>query len=204
MNVAVCGIQLVDERGNVSRTSARFPTFSRFFSSAVGLNKLPGLLGSGVHMSDWRHDDTKKVDHVIGAFYLVRRGIYKLAGGFDERYFVCFEDVDLSKAIHDFGYTSCYLTNAKAFHAGGGTSRQVKAHRLFYSLRSRLLYGFKYFSLWQAWLLVVVTNLFEPCTRLVWCVILAGFQRVKHIWAAYRMLWLNIGHTLRGQGTYNP
>ena len=36
---------------------------------------------------------------------------------------------------------SLYLADVQAFHAGGGTSNQVKARRLFYSLRSRLLYA---------------------------------------------------------------
>ncbi len=203
-SVGICGIQLMDEQGQISRTCARFPTLSRLVSSALGLNKLPGLKGSGIHMQDWDHLSSSDVDHVMGAFYLIRREIFEHVGGFDERFFVYLEDVDLSKVVNDAGWHTHYLTEAQVFHAGGGTSRQVKVHRLFYSLRSRLLYGFKHFPRWQAWLLVAVTNVVEPVTRSAWCLVRGDFAGVKHTWAAYRMLWRAMGHILRGEGRYNP
>lgn len=203
-NVGICGIQLIDEQGRVSRTSARYPTLARLVSSALGLDKLPRLKGTGVHMRDWNHCQSEKVDHVIGAFYLVRREVFELLGGFDERFFVYLEDLDLSKRINDAGLHCHYLTEAQAFHAGGGTSRQVKVHRLFYSLRSRLLYAFKHFPRWQAWLLLAVTNIVEPITRSAWCLLQGDVAGAKHTWSAYRMLWRSIGHILRGEGRYNP
>ncbi len=202
--VGVCSIQLVDERGKVSRTCARYPTLGRLVSAALGLDKLPGLAGSGVHMRDWDHLDSHQVDHVMGAFYLMRREAFERVGGFDERFFVYLEDVDLSKVVGDSGWDSWYLTEAQAFHAGGGTSRQVKVHRLFYSLRSRLLYAFKHFPRWQAWTLVMVTNLLEPFTRSIWCLLRGDVVGVKHTWAAYGMLWRSMRHILRGEGRYNP
>jgi GT2 family glycosyltransferase len=202
--VGICGIQLVDEQGKVSRTCARFPSLGRLVSSALGLDKLPGLQGSGMHMHDWDHMDARQVDHVMGAFYLMRREVFKQVDGFDERFFVYLEDVDLSKVVKDLGSDIWYLTEAQAFHAGGGTSRQVKVHRLFYSLRSRLLYAFKHFPRWQAWTLVAVSNLLEPFTRSAWCLLRGDFAGVRHTWAAYRMLWRSMGHILRGEGRYNP
>lgn len=204
LKVGICGIQLVDEYGNVSRTCARHPTVGRLVSLALGLDRLPGLRGTGVHMRDWSHLDSRKVDHVMGAFYLVHREVFESVGGFDERFFVYLEDLDLSKVVQGAGFDSWYLTEVQAFHAGGGTSRQVKVHRLFYSLRSRLLYAFKHFPHWQAWTLVAVTNLLEPFTRSTWCLLRGDFVGIRHTWAAYRMLWRSMGHILRGEGRYNP
>lgn len=204
VSVGICGIQLMDEHGQISRTCARFPTLSRLVSSALGLDKLPGLKGSGIHMQDWDHLSSSNVDHVMGAFYLIRREIFEQVGGFDERFFVYLEDVDLSKVVSDASWHTHYLIEAQAFHAGGGTSSQVKVHRLFYSLRSRLLYGFKHFPRWQAGLLVAVTNVVEPFTRSAWCLVRGDLEGVKHTWAAYRMLWRAMGHILRGDGRYNP
>ncbi|WP_082925946.1 glycosyltransferase family 2 protein [Halomonas sp. G11] len=202
--IGICGIQLVDEQGKVNHTCAHYPTLRRLVSSALGLDKLPSLKGSGVHMKDWDHLSSCAVDHVMGAFYLIRREVFEQVGGFDERFFVYLEDVDLSKVVKDNGWYCWYLKEAKAFHAGGGTSRQVKANRLFYSLRSRLLYAFKHFPRWQAWLLVTVTNVVEPFTRSTWCLLRGDIAGVKHTWAAYRMLWLSMVHILRGDGRYNP
>lgn len=202
--VGICGIQLVDEQGEVSRTCARYPTLGRLVSSALGLDKMPGLRGSGMRMISWNHSDTRKVDQVMGAFFFIRREVFEACNGFDERFFVYFEEVDVAKRSRLAGWDSWYLTEAQAFHAGGGTSRQVKAHRLFYSLRGRMLYAFKHFPRWQAWTLVAVTNLLEPFTRSTWCLLRGDFVGIKHTWVAYRMLWRSMGHILRGEGRYNP
>ncbi|MCF6236228.1 MAG: glycosyltransferase [Gammaproteobacteria bacterium] len=190
--VGICGIQLVDEKGQVARTCAYFPSLSRFFTQAVGLNKLQGLRGSGVHMDEWNHYSDKLVDHVIGAFFFMRRTMFESLSGFDERFFVYLEDVDFSLRAKQSGWETSYLTEAQAFHLGGGTSSQVKAHRLFYSLRSRLLYGFKHFSPFQAWVFLGVTLFLEPLNRLVFSLLRGGTQDVSNTWRGYRMLYRDL------------
>ena len=85
---------------------------------------------------------------------------------------------------------------ACAFHAGGGTSHKVKAQRLFYSLRSRLLYGFKHFSIWQARVLVLVTLAIEPVTRTIFSAA-SGSESVFNIWRGYGMLYRDLPKILR-------
>ena len=87
-DIGICGIQLVDADGRVARSCARFPTAGQLVAAAVGLDRLvPGAF-PGFIMRDWDHQQSRRVDHVIGAFYLVRRSVFERLGGFDERYFV--------------------------------------------------------------------------------------------------------------------
>lgn len=202
--VGICGIQLVDEQGVVSRSCAHSPNFLRLISSAVGLDKLPGLKNTGIAMTTFEHLQSQKVDQVIGAFYFIRRNLFEFIQGFDERFFVYFEEVDVAQRSKTLGWDSWYIAEANAFHAGGGTSQQVKAHRLFYILRSRLLYAFKHFPRWQALLLVAVVLLVEPFTRSAWCLIRGDFVGIKHTFSAFRMLWRSMGNILRGEGRHNP
>jgi GT2 family glycosyltransferase len=174
-NVGIVGIQLINEHNKIARSCARFPSLNMFVAQALGLNHLPILRHLNTHMSDWEHSETREVDHVIGAFYLIRRSLFDSLSGFDEHFFVYLEDLDLSLRAHQAGWRSVYLTEAQAFHAGGGTSKQVKVHRLFYSLRSRLFYGFKHFSLASAWGLLFTTLVIEPWSRL-------GFSLFKGRW----------------------
>jgi GT2 family glycosyltransferase len=199
-NVGIVGAQLIDEYHQISRSCARFPTLAMFAAQSIGLNRLLGLHHLNMHMTDWAHDKTRSVDHVIGAFYLMRRSIFVALDGFDERFFVYLEDLDLSLRAHQEGYQSVYLADAQAFHAGGGTSRQVKAHRLFYSLRSRLMYGFKHFHPWQAWSLVLITLSIEAFTRTGFSLMSDGIAGVRNTWSAYGMLWRELGSILdKGQ-----
>jgi len=186
--VGVCGVQLVDGEMNVARTCARFPSLSRFIMLASGLCKIPIFYGTGIRMSDWDHAVTRKVDHVIGAFYLVRRDVFRRLGGFDERFFVYLEDLDFSLRASREQWDTVYLATAKAYHAGGGTSQSVLAMRLFYSLRSRLTFASKHLGRWKTYTLLCVMLTIEPLARLGQC--LARFDRsgIRSTLQAYGLL----------------
>lgn len=186
----ICGVQLVDEEGHVARSCSRFPSASGFVAHAIGLDRIIPALGH--FMRDWDHATTREVDQIIGAFFLVRRNVFEVLNGFDERFFVYFEEVDFSYRAKQRGWSSVYFADAQAFHAGGGTSRQVKAKRLFYSLRSRILYVFKHFSPFAAAATLLTTLLVEPVTRSVRAFGACSWLSLKETWAAYGMLfrWL--------------
>jgi hypothetical protein len=195
-DVGICGIQLLDESGHVSRSCARFPSVNGFLAHAVGLDRVFPRWGH--FMAEWDHAQTRDVDHVIGAFFLVRRAMFEALGGFDERFFVYLEDLDFSRRARNAGWRTVYLADAQAFHAGGGTSRQVKARRLFYALRSRLLYAFKHFSRAGALSVMLVTLLVEPFPRSVMALLRGSWSGLKETWSAYGMLWRWLPQGLSG------
>jgi GT2 family glycosyltransferase len=184
--VGIIGIQLLDEAGQVARSCARFPTASQFLSQALALDRWRPALGQA--MREWDHASTRLVDQVIGAFFLVRAQLFEQLGGFDERFFVYFEEVDLAKRARESGWDSLYLASVQAFHKGGGTSDQVKAHRLFYSLRSRLLYFDKHAG-WGARLLARwVTWVLEPLARLAQLLLQRRWVEISDLARAYAWL----------------
>ncbi|APO80681.1 glycosyltransferase family 2 protein [Pseudomonas putida] len=195
--VGVCGVQLEEVDGHVARSCTRLPTTMSFIAHALGLSRINPAMG--FFMADWAHDSDRSVDHVIGAFYLIRRELFERLGGFDERFFVYLEDLDLSKRVKEQGYSIEFISSVKAFHRGGGTSNQVKARRLFYSLRSRILYAFKHLGRTSGLAVMMTTILLEPLLRLV----SAAIKRngVVETISAYRMLyvwlyqWLSKGAT---------
>ena len=67
--VGICGVQLLDEAGQVSRSCARFPSAWSYLAHSLSIDRVFPQLGS--RMSEWAHTDSRYVDHVIGAFYLV-------------------------------------------------------------------------------------------------------------------------------------
>ena len=185
--VGICGVQLIDESDNVSKSCTRFPIAMGFVFHAIGIDRLLPKLGH--FMAEWSHDETREVDHIIGAFFLVRRVVFDDIGGFDERFFVYLEDLDFSKRARISGWRSFYIAEAQAFHAGGGTSNQIKAKRLFYSLRSRLLYSFKHFNFLGACAVLLTTLLVEPLSRSILALARLSWPALKETWAGYAMLW---------------
>jgi GT2 family glycosyltransferase len=187
--VGICGVQLVDADQRVLHSCSSFPTLCALLCQAVGFSRLAPRWFPGLHMQNWDHATTRQVDHVIGAFFMIRRAVFEQLGGFDERFFVYLEDLDLSLRAREAGWRTVYLADARAFHRGGGTSEQAKARRLFYALRSRVLYAGKHFSALGAGLVTAVTLLVEPWTRLLRSVLRLSPREAWETAAAYVLLW---------------
>jgi N-acetylglucosaminyl-diphospho-decaprenol L-rhamnosyltransferase len=163
----ICGVRNVDDSGAFSTSCARFPTLRIFLGQMTGLNRLLPRWFPPHLMLESECLESREVDQVIGAFFLVRRTLFEALGGFDPRFFVYFEEVDFSLRARQAGFQSYYLAAATAYHKGGGSSQQAKATRLFYSLRSRLLYGFKHYSSIEAFTLAILTLTVEMAARLL-------------------------------------
>jgi GT2 family glycosyltransferase len=182
----VVGIALVDAGGAVARSCARFPRARHFLAQALGLDRRWPRLGQT--MREWDHGATRVVDQLIGAFFLVRRKPFAALGGFDETFFVYFEEVDLSLRLRDAGWTSVFVPDARAYHRGGGSTDRVPGRRLFYSLRSRLQYGRKHFGLAERALLGAVTWLLEPLGRGVFLLGSGRAGELRDLVEGYRLL----------------
>ncbi|HEU0044525.1 glycosyltransferase family 2 protein [Sphingomonas sp.] len=165
---AVCGIKLIDETGHATQHCARFPTLATFAGLTSGADKVAPGLAPPLLMKDFDHLSSRDVDHVQGAFYLVRREVFEQVGGFDEDFFVYLEDLDLSLRIARAGYKSYYLADTSAFHRGGGTSGQVKGIARFYGVEARLLYARKHFDPAARRAHAALTYAVEPFAVFAW------------------------------------
>lgn len=188
-HVGICGIQLVDEFGNYTTSFARFPNNLLFIISALGLDKIQNLPAIHHLMNEDEREENSEVDQIIGAFFLVRKEVFVSLQGFDERFFIYFEEVDFSIRAKQVGYSSHYLADVKAFHKCGGCSDAVKSERLFYTMRSRLQYGFKHFSVMQQLALLVITLFIEFITRSIASMFCRSNSDLRETIAGYRKLF---------------
>lgn len=185
--IGICGIRLLDDEDNLARTCSRFPTPILFFSWMFGLNHLFPKRFGGLFLTENEIRESRSVDQVMGAFFMVRRSVFEALGGFDERFFVYFEDLDFSLRALFAGWGSYYLANATAHHTGQGCSSQAKAARLFYWLRSRVLYCYKHFGRIAGSLLLVGTIFIEPISRLALAIVHWSFQETRETLRGWAM-----------------
>jgi N-acetylglucosaminyl-diphospho-decaprenol L-rhamnosyltransferase len=190
--VGIVGIQLLDCTGKVSRSCARFPTFGRMVAASLGLDHLSPSVFPSHQMKEWNHLDTREVNQVIGAFMLVRRSVFERLGGFDERFFVYMEDLDLVLRMHRLGYSCVYLTSASAFHEGGATFRRVRSESLFFRLRSGIQYAFKHFGSLRGFAVLIFTIALEPIPRLAFAVWRKSWSDVTATIGAYVRIWKEV------------
>ncbi len=175
-NYGACGIQLVDRLNIPNRSCARIPTFTNFVYAALGLNVIFPKVLKGILKLEWGHANTQDVGHVIGAFYLVRTEIFKKLGGFDERYFLYYEDLDFSTTLKQNNYKIAFLADTRAVHIGGGCSQKIKAKRLSYSYLSKVKYINKHFPWYERIILNFLVIFVEPVMRSVFYILQLSFK----------------------------
>jgi GT2 family glycosyltransferase len=125
-----------DGRGHAQHLCRRYPTlfdlFVRGFMPAQVRQIFRRRLAH-YEMQDLIDESTVVWDPPIvsGCFMFFRTSVLKRLGGFDERYFLYFEDYDLSLRTHDVANV-VYLPTVRVLHHGGGAARKGGAHiRMF-------------------------------------------------------------------------
>jgi len=84
-------------------------------------------------------------DFATGACFLIKREVLKKVGFFDDKYFLYYEDSDLSQRIRRAGYKIIYAPDAVVWHrnaaSAGGSGSPLQD---YYISRNRLLFGLRY------------------------------------------------------------
>lgn len=104
-------------------------------------------------------DESRDAGWLSGSCLLVRRSAFDAIGGFDEGYFMYFEDVDLGFRLGRSGFRNVYepaaqVTHVGAHSTGGESARMVEAHHA----SARRFLGKKYAG-WHLWPIRVALSL---------------------------------------------
>ncbi|WP_136592346.1 glycosyltransferase family 2 protein [Salinigranum halophilum] len=94
--------------------------------------------------SDTVPDGVEKTDWITGCLFATRIEILQEIGGFDERYFLYLEDLDLSTRIKRRGYKLVATEKSKIQHEVGGTLGETTGPstvRSYYVARNRILFA---------------------------------------------------------------
>lgn len=89
-------------------------------------------------------DEEKEVTFATGACLLIPKKIINKIGLFDKKYFLYYEDADLSMRIIRSGFRICYQPRSIIWHNNAGSSSSGSTLHDYYLTRNRLLFGMKY------------------------------------------------------------
>lgn len=101
-----------------------------------------GYLRAGGAFKRWhgqRRPPGSAVEEVFGACgaaFAIRRATFEQLGGFDERFFMVYEDVDLSYRARLAGHRCLYVPSAVVRHAGSASLGRESAAAVFYGQRN--------------------------------------------------------------------
>ncbi len=152
--IGIAGGGLWGVNQKLQPTYREFPTYGNLF--ATKRNPLGRLLGKAPQAKE----EEKEVDSVAGAFMMIRGELFHQLGGFDERFFMYVEDVDLCYRAKRTGKKVFYFPQARAWHLWGGSTElcrkrmKVEHHRSLYRFFEKH-YPHPLRNLLLAWLLLL-------------------------------------------------
>lgn len=134
--------------GDFQANCRHFPTISNLLfsrGSAIGRLLLNRLFPNSGYYTLPDYADVTEVPAVAGTMMLVRRDLFKLAGGFDRRYFIYMEDTDLCLRLDMSGYKNLFVPQAGAVHGFGKGSSAGKFIRAWHHHQSLWRYFLKHY-----------------------------------------------------------
>lgn len=148
--VGLCVPKIVDERGDLQYLCKRKPSVMALFGRRFLPASLANLLLKGVMkhytMRDKDYNKILEPDFLSGCFMVFRSEVFQQLEGFDERFFLYFEDADITmrakqitKAVH---FPGAHVVHD--WKGGARTSRQLT--------KIMITSAFKFFNKWGwAW-----------------------------------------------------
>ncbi|MDH3312854.1 MAG: glycosyltransferase family 2 protein [Nitrosopumilus sp.] len=95
------------------------------------------LIGRG-YSSKEKINDIREILSARGAAMMIRKEIFDKLKGFDEKFFVSFEDVDLGWRAWIFGYKVVVIPNSIVYHIGGQTIKKMGTELSFHGFKNLL------------------------------------------------------------------
>lgn len=146
---SILGAKLLDRLSITQRNCAIEPKFYNIINATLRLDKINPNIFPGYTMKWWDHEDSRPVVQVMGSFLTIKKNIFHLLGGFDERFFMYYEELDLCVRAKKLNYKCLYDSSITLFHDAGGISTNYKLERFLYNSKSKELYCLKHFSLFE-------------------------------------------------------
>ena len=139
--IGALGLRMIDGSGTYLKESKR--AFPSPFTSLFKLSGLSALFPSSkifarYYLGQLDQHKNHEVDVLSGAFMMIKKKVLDTTGGFDERFFMYGEDVDLSYRIQKAGFKNIYFSESTIIHFKGESTKRGSLNyvRFFYGAMS--------------------------------------------------------------------
>ncbi len=134
-DAGIAGARLLNFEGILQLSCRKFPTIWNVFfgRKSVFTKYLPSNRFTQSYMlAGLDYTKVQKVDWVVGAAMIVRRSALGSIEGFDERFFLYVEDVDLCQRLVNKGWQVYYVPNAVIRHHLGVSTKKIMWKAKYY------------------------------------------------------------------------
>ena len=133
-HLGIVGATLLSEGVQEPWSKGQFLTLSRLFWN----NVFPGVFRDGERRVDW----------VSGGALFIKRELFQSLGGFDEKFFLYFEDMDLCERARAVGFSAETTQSLQFSHKGGKSFSSKRSQKKRYA-DSQRYYFEKHRPFWE-------------------------------------------------------
>ena len=134
--IGAAGVQMINGRGFfLQESKSGFPGVWASFCKLSGLTALfpKSKIFASYYLGHLNTNVNQQVEVLSGACMLVKKEVLDKTNGFDERFFMYAEDIDLSFRIVKSGYSNYYIADTTIIHfKGESTIKDLRYVKLFY------------------------------------------------------------------------
>lgn len=154
------GPALLNVDGTVYPSARALPSLTQGAGHALLVRLWPGNPWTRAYRAAQQHTGERRAaGWLSGACLLLRREAFAQVGGFDEGYFMFFEDVDLGERLGRAGWTNLYVPAARVTHVGGTSWRARPASMISAHHASAARYVARRYPHWYQWPVRTLTSL---------------------------------------------
>jgi len=106
---------LMSKSKEIQYSYNKFPSFKWEFNEAFSIGLLSTIRGLNDKIKS-TNNYFINIDWADGAVLFIKKSIFEEVNGFDEDYFLYYEDVDLQKRLANSGRKNYLITNSKFYH----------------------------------------------------------------------------------------
>ena len=143
------GIKGIDGTGQFLPESKRgLPTPMTALWKITGLSRIftKSSFFARYHMGHLDPDGNHKVDILVGCFMMVPTALLREVGGFDPRYFMYGEDIDLSYELLKTGHENQYISDSQIIHYKGESTKRGSLNYVKMFYQAMIIFARKQFS----------------------------------------------------------
>jgi N-acetylglucosaminyl-diphospho-decaprenol L-rhamnosyltransferase len=123
-DVAIAGPSFENADGTEWPIAFRFPSVESEFCAALGVGLVTRLLGDR-SVARRMPAVPQRVDWISGAAMMIRAQVFRALGGFDEGYFLYFEETDFCFRAARAGFATWYFPASRVMHIMGQSTDVV-------------------------------------------------------------------------------
>lgn len=131
-------------------------------------------------LSDWENKPIREVDSVYGAALMTSKEVFNKVNGFDEAFFLYFEENDISKRVKELNYKLYINSNSKITHKVGQSTKQYSKRDEVFA-NSRFLYLKKHHGLIRATIVDLILKINKTFTLITVFVGISLYLRIFNI-----------------------